>query len=44
MKRVRLDEPKANAGTTITFISNGTAKAVIVMSNKLNEDYNNPLN
>lgn len=44
MKRVRLDEPKANAGTTITFISNGNCKAVIVTSNKLTEDYNNPLN
>tara|TARA_R110000803_G_scaffold69058_2_gene131214 strand:+ start:4210 stop:4368 length:159 start_codon:yes stop_codon:yes gene_type:complete len=29
-----IEQPKGNAGNTITHVSNGTAKAVIVQSSK----------
>ena len=38
------DKPRKNrTGTTITYVSNGTAKAVIVHSEKDVPPYSNPL-
>ena len=46
MERITKESPISRTENTITFISNGNCKAVIVQSNKLENDnnYNQPLN